>query len=84
MVVNTWKRSSKVVKVVTTSTRGSDSLMPRPHPLRKGRSGAPSPNSWIVPQNEERPIRSLKDYVITFLSILYRLGRGSGNDIHSD
>ena len=80
MVVNTWKRSSKVVKVVTTSTRGSDSLMPRPHPLRKGRSGAPSPNSWI----SSSKIRSLKDYVITFLSILYRLGRGSGNDIHSD
>ena len=37
-----------------------------------------------VPQNEERPIRSLKDYVITFLSILYRFDRGSGNDIHSD
>ena len=26
-----------------------------------------------VPQNEERPIRSLKDYVITFLSILLPL-----------
>ena len=37
-----------------------------------------------VPQNEEHPIRSLKDYVITFLSILYRFGLGSGNDIHSD
>ena len=60
------------------------SLVPRPHPLREGRSGAPIPNSWIVPQNEEHPIRSLKDYVITFWSILYRFGRGSGNDIHSD
>ena len=48
---------------------GPGSGVPRPHPIREGRS---SPNSWIVPQNEEHPIRSLKDYVITFLSILYR------------
>ena len=60
------------------------SLVPRPHPLREGRSGAPSLNSWPVPLNEEHPIRLLKDYVITFLSILDCIGRGSGNDIHSD
>ena len=54
------------------------------HPLHEGRSGALSPNSGIVPQNEEHPIRSLKDYVVTFLSMFYRFGRGSGNDIHSD
>ena len=59
------------------------SLVPRLHLLREGRSGAPSLNSWIVPQNEEHPIRSLKDYVITFWSILYRYCRLSSNDIYS-
>ena len=48
------------------SSKDELSLVPRLHPVREERSGAPSPNSWIVPQNEEHPIRSLKDYVITF------------------
>ena len=28
-------------------TMGEISLVPRPHPLREGRSGAQSPNSWL-------------------------------------
>ena len=61
------------------------SLVPRPHPLREGEGLVHQVQILgSVPQNKERPIRSLKDYVITFLSILYRFDRGSGNDIHSD
>ena len=63
----------------------ASSLVPRPHPLREGEGLVHQVQILgSVPQNEERPIRSLKDYVITFLSILYRFDRGSGNDIHSD
>ena len=59
------------------------SLVPRPHPLREGEGLVHQVQILgSVPQNEERPIRSLN--VITFLSILYRFDRGSGNDIHSD
>ena len=43
------------------------------------RSVERSPNSWTVPENEEQPIRSLKDGVITFLSILDHIGRRSCN-----
>ena len=66
--------------------RSLKDYVPRPHPLALRGEGLVHQVQILgsVPQNEERPIRSLKDYVITFLSILYRFDRGSGNDIHSD
>ena len=46
----------RATKVLLPAIRRG-SLVRRPHPLREGRSSAPSPNSWIVPRNEEHPIR---------------------------
>ena len=61
----------KQIPTCTCVCMNFDSLVPRPHPLREGEGLVHQVQILgSVPQNEERPIRSLKDYVITFLSIL--------------
>lgn len=63
----TWPPLGPSPSLVALHRRGSRKglvcLIPRPHPLRRERSGARCQNSWTVPQNTKRPIKSQNHYV---------------------